>query len=566
MRVIVVDQNDDARLDAVVDRANLSDPAHHAAPRASRARATSGSRSSRPTSSRSPTTTASIRRDCSSASPRALGPDSGLDGLTGRAEDASGRLRRLVAGRGRDPHRRQPLEPRDLLHDLPPPRARRKRVGSFDEELGPRLRHAVGVGRGDRLPRPRRAGRGAASSTTPRSSWCTTFAQDDVGRRRPRRSEHRLPPAQARLSRCESSSRMLVRPLGGTHRLLAAPRRCARQVLPRDVPRPHPRLPGREALEQLCVTVEPGRERESLDRTPPSRGGVLRQIGEHAGHGVRQRLRRRRLVTLEPVRMRARRCRPRRRPAPGRPRCGRRRPVARTPSPRSRDSGTGRSPSYAGGRGRAGRSPAHRPASSARATCTRPPSPSRSTIGSIGVDEPPRDEELRVGVRREERCERLQPELEPVRLVLVAAEQEHGPALRPAARRREALDVDRVVENLPRPAGRADPLVRGALAELALVEDVLRLRENPAQRAVERLGRRLPPSPDSRRRSDSRGAGCRAAGRARAARRDRAAARSIPGTRSEKSVGWLGKRVASRWNFAVPPATGSPGAGTRSWP
>ncbi len=46
--------------------------------------------------------------------------------------------------------------------------------------------------------------------------------------------------------------------------------------------------------------------------------------------------------------------------------------------------------------------------------------------------EPARYEELRLRVGREESCEGLQPELDAIRLVLVAAEQENGPTLRPA--------------------------------------------------------------------------------------------------------------------------------------
>ena len=44
--------------------------------------------------------------------------------------------------------------------------------------------------------------------------------------------------------------------------------------------------------------------------------------------------------------------------------------------------------------------------------------------------------------------------------------------------RSEVLDVDRVVQHLPGPGGLADALVRGSLAELALVEDVVSLPQN----------------------------------------------------------------------------------------
>ena len=62
MRVIVVDQNADERLQEVAGGRDVLRRVLRAAAPACRGRATSRSRSSRPTSSRSPTTTASIRR------------------------------------------------------------------------------------------------------------------------------------------------------------------------------------------------------------------------------------------------------------------------------------------------------------------------------------------------------------------------------------------------------------------------------------------------------------------------------------------------------------------------
>ena len=77
------------------------------------------------------------------------------------------------------------------------------------------------------------------------------------------------------------------------------------------------------------------------------------------------------------------------------------------------------------------------------------------------------------GVDGEERGQRLEPELEPVRLILVATEEQDGPAVGGSLGRREMSDVDRVVEDLPRPGRLAEQLVGRPLAELALVEDVL---------------------------------------------------------------------------------------------
>ena len=109
-------------------------------------------------------------------------------------------------------------------------------------------------------------------------------------------------------------------------------------------------------------------------------------------------------------------------------------------------------------------------------------------------DESAGDEELRVRVRREQRGEGLEPELEPVRLVLVAPEEECRPALGRALARREMSNVDRVVEDLPRPGRFADPLVGRPLAELALVEDVLGRPEDESERSVDRVRVRACPA------------------------------------------------------------------------
>ena len=281
------------------------------------------------------------RRACSSASRGGFADD---PDARRRHRPSRGRRGALVAvleaGR-RGPHGRQPLEPRDLLHDLPAPRARRA-VGHFDERLGLGSGEPWSVGGGDRLPRPRACARARGSSTTRRSSSDTTFA----------RTTRASAPATARASAtsCASTAtrarvvaRMLVRPLGGRRWRRCARPGSARRALPaRDAPRPHPRLPRREALEELGVTVEPGLEREALDRTPASRGRVAGQISQDAGDRLGQRVRR---AAARPARIRpdgARRSRRRRRRAPARRRFVRRRREARTPWPRSRRSGRGR--------------------------------------------------------------------------------------------------------------------------------------------------------------------------------------------------------------------------------
>src|SRR5207253_5230926 len=73
------------------------------------------------------------------------------------------------------------------------------------------------------------------------------------------------------------------------------------------------------------------------------------------------------------------------------------------------------------------------------------------------------------------------------RLRLVAAEQQHRAAGRRGRSRREPLDVDGVREDLPRATRLGDEAIRRALAELALVEDVVGREERLPDRAVERL-------------------------------------------------------------------------------
>ena len=133
------------------------------------------------------------------------------------------------------------------------------------------------------------------------------------------------------------------------------------------------------------------------------------------------------------------------------------------------------------------------------------------------------------GCDAEQRGEGRQGQLQPVRLRLVAAEQQDGPPAGASGGRREARDVDRVREDLPRPARRADPLVGGALAELALVEDVVGREQSSPQRPVDGIGPLAGPArvPDPVLVDDEREpVGERSQSRARG----RAAASSIPGT------------------------------------
>ena len=104
------------------------------------------------------------------------------------------------------------------------------------------------------------------------------------------------------------------------------------------------------------------------------------------------------------------------------------------------------------------------------------------------ADEPPGYQQPRVGALRAERRQRPQRELEPVRLGLIATEEEDGPADGRRRRRREVRRVGRVVEDLPGPARCAQELVGGALRELALVHDVVGREDGPPQRVVQLVG------------------------------------------------------------------------------
>jgi hypothetical protein len=98
--------------------------------------------------------------------------------------------------------------------------------------------------------------------------------------------------------------------------------------------------------------------------------------------------------------------------------------------------------------------------------------------------EPPAHEQASIRQLRE----RAQRELEPVRLRLIPAEEQHGPAVRRRSRRREVLDVDSVVEHLPRPRRRSQKQVGRELAELALVQHVLGREQGSTVRPVQALG------------------------------------------------------------------------------
>ena len=357
-----------------------------------------------------------------------------------RAHRAEPRTRRALvgvveAGRG-DPHGRQPLEPRDLVHDLPPARRRRARRRV---RRAPRPRLARSRGRRARrsTTSSARSRRAHGSSTTRRSSSGTTFG----------RTTRESAPATARASAtcCASTAtrarvvaRMLVRPLGGVARRRSSrlDRRRARYQLA-TLPRPRSRLPRREAREELGVTVEPGLEREPLDRTRAG-GGRRTRVDRRARARPRRRAPRRSggssrsklsgcgtpMPASSPTSSRHAAAARRRRPGSPvaiasitrlghgsftfvcRRRCARRKMRGRVAL---------RVPPERRGRGRADRA-ARR---AARPASTRRPVTRSCASGCVGS----------------ERRERLERELEPVGLVLVAAEEQHRAAARAAAPR-----------------------------------------------------------------------------------------------------------------------------------
>ncbi len=268
--------------------------------------------------------------------------------------------------------RRQPLEPCESRSTIFLRRDARRARGAVRRATRPRLARS----RGHRARRP-----------TTSSARCDAGARIEYDPSLVVR--HDVRPDDARIGYRDGASvgyllrkhdypsrvvaRMLVRPIGGALvslvRLdgaagpLSGSRRCAVAFAA---------TVGTRLSEELGVAVEPGLEREVLDGSRPRGDGV--RARDRAGRESPRRPAPP-AQAARPARSRrdaARRCPPRRRRAPERRRCADRRREAPTPSPRSRRSGTGRSPSCGAGGARDGRAPARRPASSGRATWTRP--------------------------------------------------------------------------------------------------------------------------------------------------------------------------------------------------
>ena len=270
VRVIVVDQNADERLQEVVGRSNVSVEHVRADAGLSRAR-NAGLELVDADVVAFPDDDCVYPPGLLSRVGELLAADAGLDGVTGRAEDASGASSdswNQDAAILTDDN----LWNRGISFAIFLRRALVERVGDFDERLGLGSPEPWASGEEiDYLIRAVRAG--ARIAYDPSLVVRHVVREDDarVGARDGASVGYMLRkhdyPARV-------VARMLVRPLGGALVSAVRSRRRSSAVLACDLPRSRTRLPRCEAGEDLGVTVEPGREREPLDRATPRRVGV----------------------------------------------------------------------------------------------------------------------------------------------------------------------------------------------------------------------------------------------------------------------------------------------------
>ena len=270
MRVIVVDQNADERLQEVVGRSNLSVEHVRAEAGLSRAR-NAGLELVDADVVAFPDDDCVYPPGLLSRVGELLTADAGLDGVTGRAEDASGASSdswNQDAAILTDDN----LWNRGISFAIFLRRALVERVGDFDERLG--LGSPEPWASGEEIDYLIRAVRAGARIAYDPSLVVRHVVREDDARvgardgasvgyllRKARlpgagRRAHARPPSRRRARLCRGS------------------RRRSSAVLACDLPRSRTRLPRCEAGEDLSVTVEPGREREPLDRATPRRVGV----------------------------------------------------------------------------------------------------------------------------------------------------------------------------------------------------------------------------------------------------------------------------------------------------
>ncbi len=263
LRVIVVDQNEDERARGDRSRTGLRARAPTLRARVSRVRATRALRTSTPISSPSPTTTASTRRGSSSASrsasrgPRPRRSHRTRGGrrwaLVGIVEDRPAlRSPTTTSGTGRS-RSRSSSDVRSC-----------ERVGAFDERLGLGSREPWSSGEEIDYLDPRGAFR-SADRIRPVTRRPTSRAPGRLARSA--RATGRASATCCASTAIPPGGRTNARAPARRHaRVARSPRWLTGRVPARDVPRPRSRLPRREALEQLGVTVEPGLECEPFDR------------------------------------------------------------------------------------------------------------------------------------------------------------------------------------------------------------------------------------------------------------------------------------------------------------
>ena len=398
--------------------------------------------------------------------------DPGLDGLGGRPVAADGRTA------GRWPSRAQRIRPETVFHtaishtiflrlSVVEPRGRLRRAARA------RVGHALELGRGDRLPRPRPP-RGAHRVRPVARGHAS--GQDAVARRARRaraagRRKSRLRARGQPLSRgrrscgcsCGRSSRRSPSPScwtapargSSSRRSAAASAGWSRDARAADG------YPTSAAKSSAWRSSQSESAKRSTARARAPAKTVA--VGEHRGDGRGERLRRRWLVPLESVGMRD--------ADAGNVADELDRAAAR----RVRDRDAARHRLDHGGRAGVvhlrveqdvcpaedvGRLALRVPPGELHGGAEPEPRDRRAGVG----DEPAADEEPRAGMGVQHVPERLERELETVLLRLVAAEQHDRPVRRHRPRG-EAVHVDGVREDLPRAVGHAEERVGGALAE-----------------------------------------------------------------------------------------------------
>ena len=234
--------------------------------------------------------------------------DGDLDGLTGRAVDPDGTADPSWRERHRGPRPLEPLEPGDLVHDLPAP-AVVAGVGPFDERLG--LGSGTPWSSGEEVDYVLRAIRSGARIVYDPAVTVTH------ARKRYTSSELRAVGLRDGASvgwmlrrhgyGVRTTARMLLRPVGGIGASLVRGDLTRASLSRRNAARARARLRRRAVLlrhelaEDRRVAVEPVGEREPLDGAAPRCRRVALPVGEDRADRRGEILRRGRPVPVERV-------------------------------------------------------------------------------------------------------------------------------------------------------------------------------------------------------------------------------------------------------------------------